>query len=122
MVSALRERHGVFAVAVRGSVDGPATDAFLGCCPVRSALVSSPAVGFLASLMKRAACVLCNDTGVMHVAGAVGARCVAVFGPTDPLRWKPVNDTVVAVRADDGLVESVTIRAVLDAAERLLVL
>lgn len=110
---------GAGVVAVRGPVDGGAADAFLRALGRPPAVVSTPAIGFLGALMKRAACTLCNDTGVMHVAGAVGARCVAVFGPTDPLRWKPVGDRVVAVRSRDGRVESVGVETVLAAAEGL---
>ncbi len=28
--------------------------------------------------------LVCNDTGVMHMADALGVRLVAVFGPGDP--------------------------------------
>lgn len=35
-----------------------------------------------AALIKEAGIVLTNDTGVMHMAGAVGSRVVAIFGPT----------------------------------------
>ncbi|MFO8056981.1 MAG: glycosyltransferase family 9 protein, partial [bacterium] len=31
--------------------------------------------------------VLGNDSGVLHLAGAVGTPAVAVFGPTDPAIW-----------------------------------
>ena len=68
-----------------------------------------PSIGFLGALMKRAAVTLCNDTGIMHIAGAVGANCCAVFGPTNPDRWKPVNDNIVAIRGTEGRVESVTV-------------
>lgn len=120
VASSLGESAGTRVAAVRGPVDAAAMDEFLAACPVCPVVVSSPPVGFLAALMKRSALTLCNDTGIMHVAGAVGARCVAVFGPTDPARWKPVNDTVVAVRARDGNVESVEAREVLAAARALL--
>ena len=79
-------------------------------------VVSSPAIGFLAALMRKASVNLCNDTGVMHIAGAAGARCVAIFGPTDPARWKPVNETVVAVRSGDGKISSVSVDKVVEAA------
>jgi ADP-heptose:LPS heptosyltransferase len=95
-------------------------DAFLASCTNRPLVVSCPSVGFLSALMERAALTLCNDTGIMHLAGAVGAPCVAVFGPTDPARWKPVNETVVAVKAKDGRVESVSVDEVLSAALKLL--
>lgn len=118
--SALADRLGAGVLVVGGPVDRFAVDAFLRASERRPEAVAFVGVGTLASLMRRAACALCNDTGVMHVAGAAGARCVAVFGPTDPRRWKPVNETVVAVRAMDGNVASVAVEEVLDAAERLL--
>jgi len=32
-----------------------------------------------------------NDSGLMHVAAAIGTPTVAVFGPTSPWHWKPLN-------------------------------
>ncbi len=116
----LRERFSCPVVAVRGPVDGETFDRFLeesGCEPV---IISRPAIGFLAALMRGASVNLCNDTGVMHVAGAAGARCVAVFGPTDPERWKPVNKTVLAVRSHDGRTSSVSVDDVVEAAVSLM--
>ena len=40
-------------------------------------------------LLKRMDCLLTNDSGPMHLAAAVGTRCVAVFGPTNPERTGP---------------------------------
>ncbi len=42
---------------------------------------------------------LCNDTGVMHLAGALPVPTLALFGPTDPELWKPPSDAVVALRS-----------------------
>jgi histidinol-phosphate phosphatase family protein len=39
-----------------------------------------------AEVLRRASAVVCNDTGTMHLAAAVGTPVVALFGPTDP-RW-----------------------------------
>jgi ADP-heptose:LPS heptosyltransferase len=52
--------------------------------------------------MQNSDLVLCNDTGVMHVASAAGARTLAVFGPTDPVRWAPRCPNLHIVRAKDG--------------------
>ena len=56
-------------------------------------------VGVGAALLERCERFLCNDTGIMHVAGAVGAPTLALFGPTDPALWKPPSPRVVALRA-----------------------
>jgi heptosyltransferase-2 len=43
-----------------------------------------------------------HDSGVSHIAGAVGARCVVLFGPTDPAVWAPANESVTVIRAPEG--------------------
>jgi hypothetical protein len=39
-----------------------------------------------------------NDSGISHLAGALGVRTVALFGPSDPLQWAPRGDKVVLLR------------------------
>ena len=56
-------------------------------------------VGTGAAVLERCERFLCNDTGIMHVAGAVGAPTLALFGPTEPALWKPPSPRVVALRA-----------------------
>lgn len=43
----------------------------------------------LAGLMAECEVVVAADTGPLHLAAVVGARCVAVFGPKDPVRYAP---------------------------------
>jgi len=116
----LLERYGIRSVAVRGPVDDLFFARFLDACTPPPQVLSCPTVGFLGALMRDAAVSVCNDTGVAHIAGAVGARCAEIFGPTDPHRWKPVSDTVVAVKPDDGKVDSVTTCEVLKVVDGLL--
>lgn len=39
-----------------------------------------------------------NDSGVSHLAAASGATGLAIFGPTDPARWRPLGRTTVIRR------------------------
>jgi hypothetical protein len=53
----------------------------------------------LAAVLARAALYVGNDSGVSHLAGAVGTPGVVLFGPTDPRRWRPLAGSLVALRA-----------------------
>jgi heptosyltransferase-2 len=43
----------------------------------------------LAALLARCRVVVGHDSGVTHLAAAVGTTVLALFGPTDPLSWGP---------------------------------
>jgi ADP-heptose:LPS heptosyltransferase len=57
----------------------------------------------VAALLRLADRYVGNDSGVSHLAGAVGTRGAAVFTSTDPARWRPLGSSIVAIRggADD---------------------
>ena len=45
----------------------------------------------LASLLSVSRAVVSNDSGAMHLAGAVGARVAAIFGATNETRTSPLR-------------------------------
>lgn len=55
-------------------------------------------LGQLMALLKRAGGVVAGDTGPLHLADALGARVVAIFGPTDPIRNGPYRRSGVVLR------------------------
>ena len=73
-----------------------------------------------------------NDSGAMHVAGAVGMPVVAIFGPTDPYGTAPVTNRLSIVRnapscspcflrhcpVDHRCMTRIEVDAVLDAARK----
>jgi heptosyltransferase II len=58
-------------------------------------------LGTYAALAQRAAVVIANDSGSSHVAAAVGARQVTIFGVTDRKRTGPWSKRAVCV-GDNG--------------------
>lgn len=52
---------------------------------------SDVSIGGLAALLARAKLLVCNDTGVSHVACGLGLPSVVVFFATDPSRWAPLD-------------------------------
>lgn len=55
------------------------------------ALLMAPATNLreLATLLRHAGVLVAGDTGPMHLAAALGTRCVALHGATDPMRNGP---------------------------------
>lgn len=39
-----------------------------------------------------------NDSGLLHVAAAIGTRTIGIFGPTSPWHWGPLNPIAAAVQ------------------------
>jgi heptosyltransferase II len=40
-----------------------------------------------------------NDSGLLHVAAALGTRTIGIFGPTSPWHWAPLNPIAATVQA-----------------------
>lgn len=74
----------------------------------------------LAAVISQLDLLLCNDTGVMHLAAAVGTPLVAIFGPTDPGDWKPIGEGFVALRGEDKRCDSVGVEDVIREVDKLL--
>lgn len=55
-------------------------------------IAGETSVGQLAALYARARAVLGPDSGALHLAAAVAAPTVALFGPADPLEFAPWGD------------------------------
>ena len=54
----------------------------------------------LASVMEGCRFFIGNDSGISHMAAALGLPTVAIFGPTDPRVWCPRGEKVVVVRKE----------------------
>jgi len=56
----------------------------------------------VASLLERCRCYMGNDSGITHLAAAVGIPTIALFGPTDPEIWGPRGERVAILRKNPG--------------------
>ena len=59
-------------------------------------------LGAFAALTRRAALVVCNDSGVSHLGAAAGARQITLFGVTDPARTGPWSNQAVRMGRMDA--------------------
>ncbi len=62
-------------------------------------VVRNRPISHVAAVLKSSALFVGNDSGITHLASAVGVPTVAVFGPTDSRLWGPAGECVAVVRS-----------------------
>ncbi len=101
LASVLFRRHGLVSLVTWGPSERDLADTIVRASEGAARLAPPTSVADLAALMAGAALVVSGDTGPLHIAAAMGAPIVGLFGPTWPERngpWAP--DDVVISRAD----------------------
>jgi ADP-heptose:LPS heptosyltransferase len=76
------QSEGDVTAAVAARMDEPALD-----------LSGRTSLGALGVLIRDAALMLSNDTGVSHLAAGLATPSVIVFSEADPVRWAPLDGT-----------------------------
>jgi heptosyltransferase-2 len=74
----------------------------------------------LACWLRQARLYVGNDSGISHLAAAVGIPTVAIFGPTDPAVWAPRGAHVAVVRAPDGDLHALPVSQVAAVVDKML--
>jgi heptosyltransferase-2 len=64
--------------------------------------LTSPGLRDSILALKAANAAVANDSGLMHVAAALGTPTVALFGPTSPRLWGPLNPLAAALEPPDS--------------------
>lgn len=65
-------------------------------CP-DATILPPTTLGNYAALAKRAQLVIANDSGISHVAAAVGTKQITLLGVTDPTRTRPWNKNAICL-------------------------
>lgn len=85
--------HKTFHIAVLGTSaeEGLCREIATALSPHASCLAGSTTIPQLAATLQFCKGVLCNDSGGMHLAAAVGTPVVAMFGLTNPAQTGPIG-------------------------------
>jgi lipopolysaccharide heptosyltransferase I len=100
LAAALHQRSGLRSLVTWGPSEKDLAAAVISASGGAASPAPPTSVSDLAALMREAALVVSGDTGPLHIAAAMGAPLVGLYGPTWPERngpWHP--DDVVISRA-----------------------
>jgi ADP-heptose:LPS heptosyltransferase len=64
----------------------------------RHIIIKNQPLGTVAAIARMASAFAGNDSGVSHLAAATGTPGVVLFGPSDPVRWRPLGRVTVVHR------------------------
>ena len=97
--AALAARLHVPVLVVEGPADSSVCRAFAEALPASVPLARATGLPLsrLAAVLVASRGYIGNDSGVSHLAGALGVPTVAIFGPTDPAVWAPRGPDVSIV-------------------------
>ncbi len=83
------EVEGGEVLLVWGPGDEEATEEVRSAMRTRPRVAPATSVRAMLALIRRGDCFAGGDSGPMHLAAAVGVRCLAIMGPTEPVRNGP---------------------------------
>jgi len=90
---------GATPVILEGPADRDPVERVLQSCVTPPIVLKGLDVRTVAGVLAQARLFVGQDSGVTHMAGLMGVRTVALFGPTHPARWAPRGTHVTVVQA-----------------------
>jgi heptosyltransferase-2 len=98
---------------VSGEADTRAATELSRALPPNSILVANNLpLPRLAAILQSCALFVGHDSGVSHIAAAVGIPATLLFGPSDSEIWAPKNPKVSILRAPHGKLEALAVETV----------
>ena len=67
-----------------------------------SRILTNLSLADVLAVLSNAAGYIGNDSGITHLAAALGVKTIAVFGPTNPAIYSPIGPTVTVVTSSDA--------------------
>lgn len=134
LAAALLHRHGLMSFVTWGPAERDLADRIVSGSEGAAVAAPPTGIGDLAVLMRGASLVVSGDTGPLHIAAAMGAPIVGLYGPTWPERngpWHPDDEVISQAgqcrchhkrqcQVGAPCIEAITLDAVLAAVERRL--
>ena len=92
------QASGAIPVVLEGPADREPVERLLTLCVDSPVVLRGIDLQTVAGVLAQARLFVGQDSGITHLAGSMGVRTVALFGPTDPARWAPSGAHVTVVQ------------------------
>jgi ADP-heptose:LPS heptosyltransferase len=96
------QKTGIRVVLIEGPADRTITQAVACRISIAPPRLRDVSLSSVVGVLSQCDAFLGNDSGLTHVAAALGLPTVAVFGPTDPAIWGSRRNNLIAIRAMSG--------------------
>jgi ADP-heptose:LPS heptosyltransferase len=88
----LADEFGVRVVLTGSAAEAPLASEVAGHMRAPALNAAAPiSIGAMAALMRGARLLVCNDTGVSHIAAGLKLKSVVIFSKADIARWAPLD-------------------------------
>ena len=116
-------RAGIRVVVLLGPVEAERRLDILRLEAPGAHTLSPGTVAHLAAVLERVDLFVGNDSGPGHLAAAVGTPTLSLFGPTDPVVWRPSGPKAAVIASEAHDIASIpvgtVVHAVLDTLEEI---
>jgi ADP-heptose:LPS heptosyltransferase len=116
----LSSQFNMGVVITHGPMDDEPIAAMKSNLTVPYQMIEKKKIRQVAAILSMARLVISNDTGIMHVAAAVGTPVLSLFGPTDPEQWAPIGTKHRYIVGKGGDIGTIMVEEVLAVAREML--
>lgn len=92
------QHSGLSPLILEGPADGEMVKRMLQVVDVKPAVLKGFDLSLLAGILTQIDFYIGHDSGVTHLAAALGVKTLAIFGPTDYRRWAPLGTHVTVAQ------------------------
>jgi len=94
----IAEKYKAAVMIIGGSGDMESVKKVLEAAGLADTAALFPGMEELTKTLSGCDLLICNNSGPLHLAAALGVPTISMMGPTDPVLWWPKGDNQVVIR------------------------
>ena len=96
----ISERYNARVVVIGGPTERRLVEGIVSLAKTKPVFIVGRPLDEVAAVISASKLLICNNSGPLHIAAAVGTPTVSMMGPTDPVLWRPQGDGQIVIRKE----------------------